>query len=771
MSGDKPFCCTGCKMVYQILNEHELCDYYSYNNAPGLSQRSLARSDKFAYLDQEKIAEQLIVFRDDKQIHLNFYLPQIHCSSCLYLLEHLRKIDPGIMSSKVHFTEKEVDIVFDPAQTGIRKIVETLTSIGYEPYISLNDLGQKKPKADKGLIFQLGVAGFCFANIMLLSFPDYLGIDASETMLRSAFRWISVVLSVPVVFYAAIPFYRSAWGGIKHAYLNIDTPIALAILITFIRSMYEVISGTGGGFFDSLSGIVFFMLAGRILQDRTYRRLTFDRDYTSYFPIAVTVLKEEKEIPTALPEIKPGDTILIHNDEIIPVDGILARGNAFIDYSFVSGESLPVRKDMGSLLYAGGKQTMGKIELLVIKEVSQGYLTRLWNKETEEEKQTEYNSFINMLARFFSYILLGIAAITAYYWYTHDPARIWPAITAIFIIACPCALLLANSFTAGHFLRIFSRKNIYLRNSSVIDEIAATNHIVFDKTGTITEPSMFEVIWQGEALSDEQKESILTLTSQSSHPLSRAIAAEFKTHTAKHATGFSEKPGFGISGEIMSRKWLIGSAKFTGFSKQIVSGTNVYVSVNGNELGYFHFNNHYRENILDNIAALSNHYRISLISGDNDGEKEKLSARTGKDGMLLFNQSPEDKLNYIEGLRAQGDHVMMIGDGLNDAGALKKANTGIALCESINNFTPSSDVIMEAGMLKNIGTLISLAKTNRTIVLSSFALSLVYNVVGMHYAVQGTLSPLIAAILMPLSTISIITFTYLGSEWAGRKLR
>lgn len=757
-------------MVYQILNEHELCDYYTYNNAPGLSQKALARSDKFAYLDEEKIADQLIIFRDEKQVHLNFYLPQIHCSSCLYLLEHLRQIDPGVISSKVHFTEKEVDIVFNPSQTTIRKIVETLASIGYEPYISLNDLGQKKPKADKGLVFQLGVAGFCFANIMLLSFPDYLGIDASETMLRSAFRWISVVLSIPVVFYSAMPFYRSAWGGIKHKYLNIDTPIALAILITFIRSMYEVISGTGGGFFDSLTGIVFFMLAGRILQDRTYRRLTFDRDYKSYFPIAVTVLKEEKEIPTSLPEIRPGDTILIHNDEIIPVDGILTRGSAFIDYSFVSGESLPVRKEMGSLLYAGGKQTMGNIELLVIKEVSQGYLTRLWNKETEEEKKADDRSFVNGLARFFSYILLGIAAITAFYWYKHDVTRIWPAITSIFIIACPCALLLANSFTAGHFLRIFSRKNIYLRNSSVIDEIAATNHIVFDKTGTITDSSQFEINWTGKALSDEQKRAIVALTSQSSHPLSRAISSELKRYMGEQPILFTEKPGFGISGEIHNQKWLIGSADFTRFNKQVIQGTNVCITVDGEALGYFHFNNHYRENILENIAALSKHYRISLLSGDNDSEKERLSAKIGKEGMLLFNQSPEDKLNYIEGLRAQGDHVMMIGDGLNDAGALKKANAGIALCESINNFTPSSDVIMEANMLKRIGTIVSLTKSHRTIILSSFAISLLYNVVGMYYAVQGTLSPLIAAILMPVSTISIITYTYLGSEWVGRKL-
>ncbi|MEJ0105961.1 MAG: hypothetical protein WDO19_26920 [Bacteroidota bacterium] len=210
------------------------------------------------------------------------------------------------------------------------------------------------------MVFQLGIAGFCFGNIMLMSFPEYLGIDAAETGLRSIFRWINLGLALPVLLYSALPFYLSAWKSLKHKFLNIDAPIALAVIITFIRSVYEVTSGRGGGYFDSMTGIVFFMLAGRILQDKTYRQLSFERDYTSYFPISVSVLKDEKEIPTVLPDIKPGNTMLIHNEELIPADGILTRGKAFIDYSFVTGESLPVLKETGELVYAGGKQTGGQ---------------------------------------------------------------------------------------------------------------------------------------------------------------------------------------------------------------------------------------------------------------------------------------------------------------------------------------------------------------------------------------------------------------------------
>mgnify|MGYP001578523332 FL=1 len=193
-------------MVYHILNQKDLCDYYKLNEAPGISQRIKVRKDKFAFLDDEKIQLQLISFRDEKQVHVTFYLPQMHCSSCLYLLENLHRIDPGIISGKVNFIRKEVDIVFLTPQTSLRKMVETLASIGYEPYISLNDLKEKRPAINKSMIYQLGIAGFCFGNTMLMSFPEYLGIDASEEGLRAVFRWMNFGLAIPVLLYSSLPF-------------------------------------------------------------------------------------------------------------------------------------------------------------------------------------------------------------------------------------------------------------------------------------------------------------------------------------------------------------------------------------------------------------------------------------------------------------------------------------------------------------------------------------------------------------------------------------
>jgi Cu+-exporting ATPase len=770
---DKHFCCEGCKMVYQILNEHSLCDYYSLNENPGLSQRIKVRKDKFAFLDDEKIQLQLISFKDDKQIHVTFYLPQMHCSSCLYLLENLHRLDEGVISSKVNFTRKEVEIVLLTAQTSLRKVAEILTSIGYEPYISLNDLKEKRPAISKSMVYQLGVAGFAFGNIMLMSFPEYFGIDASETNLRGIFRWLNFGLAIPVLLYSALPFYQSSWKSLKHKFLNIDAPIALAIIITFVRSAYEVLSGTGGGYFDSMTGIVFFMLAGRIVQDKTYRQLSFERDYTSYFPIAISVLKENKEVPTTLPEIKPGDTLLIHNEELIPADGILTKGKAFIDYSFVTGESLPVLKEVGELVYAGGKQTEGNIEILVVKEVAQSYLTKLWNRDEFRQEETKSVSFVHLLSRYFTYIVLAIAVSTAVYWQINDPLRTWPAVTAIFIIACPCALLLSNTFTNGNILRILGKNRFYLRNAQTIEDIANIDHIVFDKTGTLTTTQQQDIIYEGEPLDYKQKELIAALAMHSSHPLSKALAIHLSGGKRTEVASFKETTGQGIEGFIESKYVRLGSYGYvTGnLRRQEGTGTAVYVSIENEIPGFFKFSNHYRDKLSGLLSRLKKNYKLSVLSGDNNTEKENLRKLIGEKATLLFNHQPEDKLQYIHELQRRGEKVMMIGDGLNDAGALKQANVGVAITEQTNNFTPSSDAIIGALELPRLTKFISLCKANKNIVIASFVLSIVYNIIGLSFAVQGTLSPLIAAILMPASSLSILLLTFGSSSWLARQMK
>lgn len=768
----KLFCCEGCKMVYQIINHNDLCNYYNLNENPGINQRIAIRKDKFAFLDDRSIQQKLISFQDDEQTQATFYLPQIHCSSCLYLLEHLYKFESGIISSTVNFTRREVTISFLNKKTSLRKCAELLTGIGYEPYISLNDLKEKRQPIKRSMIYQLGIAGFCFGNIMLMSFPEYLGIDASEQGLRTTFRWANFVLALPVVLYASLPFYQSAWKSLRHKFLNIDAPIVLAILITFFRSAYEIFSATGGGYLDSLSGIVFFMLAGRILQDKTYRQLSFERDYTSYFPIAISVLKDGKELPTALPGIKPGDTLLIHNEELIPADGILTRGRAFIDYSFVTGESLPVLKEMGELVYAGGKQTGANIELLVVKEVTQSYLTKLWSRDEFKQKgESKSTSFVHLLARYFTYILFGLVFITAIYWWINDPSKLWAAVTAMLIIACPCALLLSNTFTNGNVLRILGRNHFYLRNAQVIEDIADANHIVFDKTGTLTTNIQKDILYEGLPLSLVQKKTIASLAGNSSHPLSKALAKHIGLDYKLAISGFNEIAGKGLSGTIRGSRIRLGSYEYITGDKRLDAKTLVFVSFDDQVMGCYHFGNHYRESIPGLIDKLKRTYSMSIISGDNNSEKENLEKLFGKKTELLFNQKPEDKLHHIGSLQEKGSKVMMIGDGLNDAGALRQSDIGIAVAEQTNNFTPASDAIIEAKQLSKLSRFIFLCRANKKIIKISFAVSILYNITGLFFAVQGNLSPMVAAILMPSSSLTILLVTFGCSSLLAKWLK
>ncbi|WP_372802407.1 heavy metal translocating P-type ATPase, partial [Lutibacter sp.] len=375
---ERKFCCNGCKTVYEILNANELTCYYDFEASPGTIPSDI--KGKYNYLETPEIIEKLLEFDDGTTSVAEFYIPSIHCSSCIWVLENLNKLNNGVTTSMVNFPKKTVRITFKNSSTTLKDVVELITSIGYEPYISLDDDEGRKSTVDKTLIYQVSIAAFSFGNIMLLSFPEYFQVD--EFWLekyKHLFRYLMFVMAIPVVFYSAKDYFISAYKGLRHKILNIDVPIALGISVLFIRSSIEIMLDIGSGFFDSLAGLVFFLLLGKFFQQKTYNFLSFERDYKSYFPIAVTKINKGKEVNIAVKDIQKGDRLLIRNEELIPVDGILINGNAAINYSFVTGESLPVMKQSGDKLFAGGKQTSGAIEMEVINTIAQSYLTQLWS--------------------------------------------------------------------------------------------------------------------------------------------------------------------------------------------------------------------------------------------------------------------------------------------------------------------------------------------------------------------------------------------------------
>ena len=765
---EKNFCCEGCKSVYQILSENKLCSYYNFNDHPGANRKQVDK--RFDYLSEPSIINELIDYTDNDVTIVTFYIPHIHCSSCLWLLEQLNKINPAVHYCRVDFLKKQLNIRFDHQKLSLQQLVILLYDIGYEPLISLQDIIKKQNQPAKdGLVQKIAVAGFCFGNVMLISFPEYFGISVNDMGFKHFFGWLNILFSLPVVFYSGRGYFVSAWQNLRNKVLNIDFPLALGIAVLFGRTVMEITTRSGAGFADTLCGLVFFLLVGKFVQKKTYHHISFERDYRSFFPVAVQVIENGVEKPVPLSQLRIGQRINIRHNEIIPADAILLKGDALVDFSFVTGESVPVSKTLGEIVYAGGRQTAEAIELEVVKPVSQSYLTQLWNNEAfKRGNANKMQTFNQKVSKYFTVVLLIIAIGSLLYWLPTNLNRGIAAFTAVLIVACPCALALSTPFTLAAALSVFDRNLFYLKNTDVVEQLAAIDTIVMDKTGTITIGNT-GIIKTERFLTPYQLQLIYSACVNSIHPLCRIICNHMGNMHRLHADNYTEIPGKGIVATINGHALKVGSGKLVlGEADRSADVTKVFVMIDGEYLGYFAVAHHYRHG-LEEVSALDARYKMYLLSGDQDHERYELVHFFKNHGNMHFNQSPQDKLDFIQHLQCRGCNVMMIGDGLNDAGALKQSNLGVAVTDNVNNFSPGSDAILDGRSFKKLPAFLRFAKDTVKVIHCSFLISLTYNLIGLSYAITGNLSPLIAAILMPLSTVTIISFTSLATHFAAKK--
>lgn len=766
------FCCLGCKTVYQILKDNNLSSYYSINQSPGT--KPLKQDYKFDFLNNDSIVKKLLDFNDSGKQIVTLYIPSMHCSSCIWVLENLSKLNSNVIHSQVNFPKKTLRVVYLCENLCLKELVLLLSHIGYPPYISLESYADKKrTKSSNTLIYKLGVAGFVFGNVMLLSVPEYFGIyDYWLNRYKYFFRWLSLFLSLAVVFYSASDYFVSAYKGLRSKILNIDVPLALGIASMFIRSLIDVVFDLGQGFFDSLNGLVFFLLIGKFFQQKTYNFLSFERDYKSYFPIGITRLLEGKEQNVEINSLRQGDRILIRNQEIIPCDSILLSPSALIDYSFVTGEATPTLKKCGDRVFAGGKQVGQAIELEVVKSVSQSYLTGLWSSESFSKNSiSSIKSLTDKVGRYFTISILLISVFSLAYWLPISGLSAFNIFTSILIIACPCALSMSAPFALGNMLRIFGRHKFYLKDTWTIECLAKISTIVFDKTGTITSSQKSKISFIGSPLSSQQISLVRSLTRNSSHPLSQFIFEYLPTFPCPEASSFKEVQGLGIEGVCDGNFVKMGSCEFLQIKGDDFSKTSVHLQINGQYLGCFVFENCYRDGASELVESLSLNYRLALVSGDNESERENIRKIFPSSAALFFNQKPHQKRDVIASFQDKGERVLMVGDGLNDAIGLKQSDVGVSVSENINVFSPACDGILDALSLRNLDKFMSLSKKAITIVKLSFVLSLLYNTIGLYFAITNRLSPVFAAILMPLSSISMVLFTTISTNLVSRSLK
>ncbi|MBI3880540.1 MAG: heavy metal translocating P-type ATPase metal-binding domain-containing protein [Verrucomicrobia bacterium] len=793
VSRDRSFCCPGCRMVFDLLTENGLDRFYQFGTAAGVRVNRPTKAERFRFLDEPAVRARLVDFSNAQLTRVTLRLPAIHCIACVWLLENLFRLKPGLGQSQVNFPRQEVSIAFETARVKLSDVAALLASLGYEPELKLADLeSPPHPRVPRRLWVQLGLAGFAFGNAMLFSIATYLGLDVfSGPAFQKLVGFISLALAVPVVIYSAADYHRSAWVSLRQKLLNIDVPIAAGVIAIFAQSTFEVVSGRGAGYFDSLCGLIFFLLCGKLFQQKTYERLAFDRDYKSFFPLSVTRKQGRAEESVSLAQLAVGDHLLLRNGELIPADARLVAGPAVIDYSFVTGESEPVEKQADDYLYAGGRQIGGAIEVEMVKGVSQSYLTSLWNQDAfRKDKTATLNALTNTYSQRFTKIVIAIAVGVAVFWAFVDPAKSLKSFTSVLIVACPCALALAAPFALGTAQRVLARRNVFLKNPYVLETLAMVDAVVFDKTGTLTAAGAGSVTWTGAPLSEAEECWFYSMTRHSTHPLPVRIGdAIARNHFPEPVRSFLETAGCGMEGAVAGNEIWMGSGAWlesrgvgcrSRGDETLASsgkkseppdvGSYVHVAINGKHRGAYVLESALRPEADALITKLAENYELALLSGDHERERARLAGLFGEAAPLRFNQSPLNKLGFIRDLQRDGQTVMMVGDGLNDAGALKQSDVGVAVVENVNAFSPASDVILAAGMVPRLGDVLRYAKQSVRTVRAAFVISSLYNVVGVAIAASGNLSPIVCAILMPLSSVSVVAFACSVTAWLGRDL-
>jgi Cu+-exporting ATPase len=769
------FCCSGCEAVFAILQRTGLDDFYAGDDAPGISQKHAARLDplRFAALDDPAVADRFISYHDGRIAHAAFSIPAIHCASCVWVLEQLWRFDAGVSRSEVDLFRRTLRVEYRPNDTSLRRVAEQLAVLGYEPTVSPEDRVSETPPSRRRLHLQMGVAGFAAGNIMLFSIPRYANGAPLDSGFQHMFDALNVTLAVPVLLFSASDYFRSAWQALRTRTMALDVPVALGLAILFLRSIVDIATGRSEGFLDSFAGLVLFLLLGRLFQQKVFDRIGFDRTFRSFLPLSVRVERENGIAIVPLEHLRTGDCIQVRPHEVVPADARVLDEEGTIDYAFITGEQAPVAVRYGDVVRAGGRVAGAALRVSVLRDVSHGHLASLWNNPVFAKAKSRWLTEVgSRFGGWFTWGAIGLAGAGAFAWWPDAPASATVA-TAVLIIACPCALTLSAPITLGTAMGLLGSRGFYLKHPSVAFDLSRVQVIAFDKTGTLT-GGVEHVVVDARDMSRRAWALIRALARQSVHPVSRAIAASALGDALDDAplpvTAVVDVPGEGLSGTVDGIAVAIGTARFVGVPegpRATHAAARTHVAAGG-EQGWVRLSAEARPGAEAAARALALTHEVCLLSGDDDSERNRWAHVFGT--RMRFRQTPQDKLSFVADARRRGRYVLMIGDGLNDAGALAAADVGLAVSDETACVVPACDAVIAGTRLADLPAFLRYAARARSVVFVCFVVSIAYNAVGLTLALSGALTPLASAILMPVSSLTIVGFSTGAMRWSARRM-
>ncbi|WP_421194196.1 heavy metal translocating P-type ATPase [Aeromonas jandaei] len=766
----RPMCCPGCQAVAETIMECGLASYYDHRTAPGIKGELVP--EELAALTHYDLAEVQQEFVTDsgtgrettREIQLT--VEGLTCAACAWLIErHLMTLS-GLRYINVNTTTHRARIKWDPAQLSLSDILKGFAKIGYRAYpFQTHQQEALYAKEVRSYMFRLALAGLGSMQVMMCAVALYMDLFISvEDEFMVYFKWISLLLSTPIMIYSAQPFYINAWRSLKQGHLSMDVSVSLALIGAFIASMWATVFNTGEVYYDSITMFVFFLLLGRFLELRARRKASeSSSNLARLVPIMATLIDQDGEREVAAKTLQVGDRVRVLAGATLPADGVIVAGEASLNEAMLTGEQLPLFKQCGDLVYAGTINTDAPLQIRVTHRIEESRISQIMRLQDHAlDDKPAIAQMADQLSRHFILVLLIIAAAVWTFWHFHQPEQAFWIALAVLVATCPCALSLATPTALTSATANLTRNGILLRRGHVLDILTKANRIVMDKTGTLTtgEIRLCATTVMGTLDADRCLSIARALEAQSEHPIARAFRLPAdEVALLPQASEITPVIGHGITGLVDGVRYRIGSASWLGIESDdnAQHGLAIYLADEQQLLARFELDDTLRPDAKALIEAFkAAGLQTTILTGDSSSQADEIARILGVDE-LVKGVTPDGKLAYLKAREAEGGISIMVGDGINDAPVLAGAHASFAMAGGTDLAKNSADAILLADDLSRLLDARRLALRTRKIIIENFTWSIGYNLLVLPLAACGWLPPYLAAAGMSLSSLIVVT--------------